>query len=270
MSNYVLGSDEPEIARLDGQAAVIERATRVLLRAAGIAPGMRVLDLGCGLGHVAFIAAEVVGPEGRVIGIDASARLLAVADERRRAAGIEHLRFCEGDVRTWRDEDPFDAIVGRLILSHLPDAVAVARHHMPAIRHGAGVFVAIDFDVGGARAEPQVPLVTQALEWVRGAFRRAGADPTIGTRLAMILGEAGLQEIQSYGLQEYCPPGDPRGPALLSGLVHALAPQIVDAGLATDEQLGLRTLQARIAHATEAAGAVMLPPTVVGAWGRRM
>lgn len=77
-----LGSSDHEIERLDRQSASIEGATRLLLRAAGIQPGMRVLDLGTGVGHVAMLVAEMVGPEGRVVGIDNSARLLDVATAR--------------------------------------------------------------------------------------------------------------------------------------------------------------------------------------------
>jgi cyclopropane fatty-acyl-phospholipid synthase-like methyltransferase len=51
---YSLGASESELARLDAQVASIATPTAVFLRSAGIAPGMRVLDLGTGLGHVAF------------------------------------------------------------------------------------------------------------------------------------------------------------------------------------------------------------------------
>ena len=70
---YVLGSSDQEIERLDRQSASIEAATRLLLRTAGIAPGMRVLDLGTGIGHVATLIADLVGPQGSVIGIDSNA-----------------------------------------------------------------------------------------------------------------------------------------------------------------------------------------------------
>lgn len=67
---YVLGSDEPESARLEAQAAMSVPATRLLLESGGrIVPGMRVLDLGTGLGHVAFDVANHVGREGMVVGI---------------------------------------------------------------------------------------------------------------------------------------------------------------------------------------------------------
>ena len=118
-TKYVLGSSDHEIERLDQQSTSIEAATRFLLRAAGISSGMRVLDLGTGVGHVAMLVADLVGPQGCVVGIDTSARLLDVAVAR--ASTRPQLHFVEGDVRSWRDTEPFDAIVGRLILFHLAD-----------------------------------------------------------------------------------------------------------------------------------------------------
>ncbi|BDP43800.1 hypothetical protein DAETH_37690 (plasmid) [Deinococcus aetherius] len=266
LPNYALGASDQEIARLDGQAASIEAPTRLFLRAAGIEPGMRVLDLGTGLGHVARLVAELVGPEGQVVGIDTSARLLEVARER--AHEYPQVTFVQGDVRTWRDPAPFDAVVGRLILFHLPDAGNVLHHQLGALRPG-GVMLMLDFDLGSSRAEPAVPLVTQTLEWVMAAFRSAGASPVVGTRLALLLAEAGLADVQTFGVQGYLAPGDPRGPALLGGVVRSMAPQIVAAGIATPEQIGIETLSQRIAAAVQTTGCAVLPPALAGAWGRR-
>jgi SAM-dependent methyltransferase len=263
---YALGSSDHEIERLDRQSASIEGATRLLLRASGIQPGMRVLDLGTGLGHVAMLIAELVGPEGSVVGIDNSQKLLDVAALR--ATARPQVRFTNGDVRHWRDDEPFDAIVGRLILFHLADPVSVLRHHAAALRTG-GLLLALDFDLGAARAEPALPLVTEALSWVHAAFAHAGASPAIGTKLALLLAEAGFADVQGFGVQGYIAPDDPRGPALLSGVVRTLAPQIVAAGLATTEQIGIDTLEARIADAVKSAGAVVLPPVLAGAWARK-
>src|SRR3954451_2415059 len=144
---YVLGSDDAEVARLDGQAASIAPPTALLLQAAGIAPGMRVLDLGTGLGHVAFAVAEMVGPGGTVVGVDQSATLLEIAESRRRAAALEHVRFEEGDARTFRAAAPFAAVVLRFFPLHLPAAVRALPHHVPAVRPG-GLVLAIDYDMG--------------------------------------------------------------------------------------------------------------------------
>jgi SAM-dependent methyltransferase len=264
MTEYVLGSTDAEIARLDGQAASIAGPTAGLLSAAGIAPGMRVLDLGTGLGHVAFQLAEMVGPEGSVVGVDREAPLLAVAESRRTS---DNVRFVETDVRTARFDEPFDAIVCRLLLFHLPDAVDVLRHHHANLRPG-GLMVALDYDIGCARCEPEVALAKQTLEWIEAAFRAADANPRVGARLIPMLREGGFADITSFGIQGYFAADDPAGPPLLAGVARTLAPVIVARGIATEAELGLDTLEQRLAAELQAADAVLLPPTVAGAWGR--
>jgi ubiquinone/menaquinone biosynthesis C-methylase UbiE len=219
---YALGSDPGELERLDYQAAWLEPATRLLLKLAGITSGMRVVDLGTGLGHVARLAGELVGPAGSVIGVDRAAPARAEARRRVEAAGEHHISFVEGDVNHWRSDEPVDAVVGRLVLFHVADPVLVARHHVQSLR-GGGVFAAIDFDIGGARAEPPVAFVTEAVGWVERAFSAAGATPRVGARLGSILTQAGLSNPTTIGIQSYLPPNDPAGPALLAGVVRSLA-----------------------------------------------
>ena len=267
---YVLGNHPEELARLDQQAAAIERPTRILLQAAGLSPGMRVLDLGTGLGHVARIVGEIVGPTGEVTGVDRSADALAVARERTQLAGMPHVRFHEGDVTTWRNDARFDAIVERLLLFHAADPVAVVRHHIEHNLGEGGTFVAIDFDIGASRAEPPTLIADRALDWIRRAFRAAGARPHIGATLARILDASGLGDVRTFGIQGYLGPHDPAGPALLAGVVRSLAPAIVQHGIATPEEMDVPTLQQRIAEAVRNADAVIQPPTVAGAWGRRI
>lgn len=264
---YILGSEEAEIARLEQQAEQLAPPTRILLGAAGIAPGMRVLDLGTGLGHVALELAQRVGPTGEVVGVDQAAGLLERAERRRAAAGVENVRFLEGDARRYRDAEPFDAIVARLLLFHLPDAADVVRHHLAALVPG-GVFLALDFDLGTARAEPEIELVTRVRAWIEQAFVHASADPRIGAHLPRVLREAGCADVTTLGVQAYLAWDDPRGPALLAGVTRTLAPTIRALGIADEAELDPATLERRIAQAIDAAGAVLLLPGLVGAWGR--
>jgi SAM-dependent methyltransferase len=263
---YVLGNHPEELARLDRQAQAIERPTRLLLQAAGLTKGMRVLDLGSGLGHVARLAGELVGPTGSVTGIDQSPDVLAVARDRTQQAGMTQVNFVDGDVTTWRSVEPFDAVVGRLLLFHVADPAAVARHHIGNLRRG-GLFVAIDFDLGATRADPPVRVIDETVRLVEAAFRAAGAWPRIGARLGVLLDEAGFTRVSTFGIQAYLPPSDPAGPALLASVVRSLAPAIISHGIAKAEELELDTLEHRLAEAGRQAGSVILLPTVVGAWG---
>ena len=267
-NTYVLGNEPLELARLDRQAAWLEPATRQLLELAGIAPGMRVLDLGTGLGHVARLTGQLVGQAGSVVGLDQAGRVLAVARQRVEAAREHHVSFVEGDVSHWRADTPFDAVVGRLLLFHVANPVLVARHQLQNLRSG-GLFVAIDYDVGAARTEPPVDLVADVRSWIVRAFEAAGASPYIGARLGPILAEAGFADPTTFGIQSYVPSGSPFGPAFLAGIVRSLANVITQHGFATAEQLGLDTLEQRIGDALQREQAVLLPPTLVGAWGWR-
>lgn len=219
---YLLGAAESEQQRLDVQSATLAMPTAIFLHRAGIAPGMRALDLGTGLGDVAFQLSELVGPTGAVVAIDESPAMLAVAERRRVSAGIQNVRFVEADARRFRDGDAFDAVVGRLIWCYLPDPLEVVRHHLGGLTEG-GVVLVIDQDAGTVRSEPQVPLVAATVRWGLEAHRRAGADALIGARLGLILKDAGLADVTTFGIQDYLSPDDPAGPALVSGIVHTLA-----------------------------------------------
>src|SRR4051812_9289661 len=265
---YVLGSDDAEIARLDAQAGSIAGATEALLRAAGVGGAMRVLDLGTGLGHVAFMVADLLDPGGSVLGVDQAERLLEVAEQRRAAAGVENVEFRQADARTFSASERFDAIVARLLLFHLPDREDVLRRQLDALRPG-GTMVVVEFDIGTMRAEPEVPLVVAVRDWMEAAFRSAGADPRIGAKAGQLLRGTGFAEVSTFGIQSYFGPEDPIGPILCAGVIRSLAAQIVAQGIADEAELGLETLQARIAEQVGARHAVVMPPAVVGAWGAR-
>jgi ubiquinone/menaquinone biosynthesis C-methylase UbiE len=89
MQNYVLGHSKQEFSRLILQAANLRPITTRLLRDIGLVQGMHVVDLGCGTGDVAMLAAEMVGTTGAVLGIDRDAAVIATARERARVAGSQ-------------------------------------------------------------------------------------------------------------------------------------------------------------------------------------
>jgi SAM-dependent methyltransferase len=265
---YVLGSDDDEIERLRMQATIIAEPTALLLQRGGIRPGMRVLDLGSGPGDVSFLVADIVGGNGAVVGVEQDPAQIAVATQQRDRLGLDNVEFRQGDARSFRADEPFDAVVCRLLLMHLPDAVEVLAHQMRNLRPG-GVFVAVDYDMGGARALPEVGLYSSIHDWLGAAFQHANADARVGMRFPVLFGKAGYQDVGTLGVQSYSPPENRRTLSYLVGVVHAMKDVIVASGAATEDELGLDTLEQRLSDAVTAAGAVITLPTVVGGWGRR-
>lgn len=94
---YALGHSSRELDRLTFQASVFASFTSQLFVQAGIKPGMRILDVGSGSGDVSFLAAELVGEGGHVLGVDRS----AAAVERARGRAIRR-RTSERYICRWR------------------------------------------------------------------------------------------------------------------------------------------------------------------------
>ena len=86
---YALGHSEKELQRLSRQGQLLGPFTRQLFEEAGISRGMRVLDVGCGSGDVAFLAADLVGLSGEVVGVDRERTAVDWANARAHSRGNE-------------------------------------------------------------------------------------------------------------------------------------------------------------------------------------
>ena len=162
---YALGRSEAETQRLILQHQIYGPLTRQFLIGAGVGPGMTVLDLGSGAGDVALLLADLVGPQGRVVGIDTNAEILDVARARVLAAGWSNVTLVEGDLHALPRDEEFDAVVGRWVLMYLPDPAAVLRAVAGRLRKG-GLVAFQEGDLSNPPAPyPPVPLHEQVRRW---------------------------------------------------------------------------------------------------------
>src|SRR6516165_5379966 len=122
-TTYALGHSEKELEQQSRRAEMLEPFTRQLFQQAGISAGMRVLDVGCGSGEVAFLAAGLVGSGGEVIGVDRAAAAVNWATARAQARHMSNVRFVEGDPTEMLFDRPFDAVVRRLVLMYYANPV---------------------------------------------------------------------------------------------------------------------------------------------------
>lgn len=162
---YVLGHAEAELNRLATQAVLIDPITRRFFRAAGIAEGMRVLDVGSGAGHTAMLLAEIVGPSGEVVGVDRAAVAVQTAERRVAAAGLANVSFRHGDPSQMRLDGGFDAVAGRYVLMFVPAAADMLRDLLRHLRPG-GRIVFHEPDWNGTRSSPPVPAFEQVCGWI--------------------------------------------------------------------------------------------------------
>jgi ubiquinone/menaquinone biosynthesis C-methylase UbiE len=267
-SRYALGHSEQELERLSRQAEIFEPFTRQLLQQAGISRGMRVLDVGCGSGDVSFLASELVGPSGKVIGADQATSAVQRATERARARQIGNVQFFEGDPTQMQFDRPFDAIIGRFVLMYYPDPVDAIRKLAGHVRDG-GLFVFQEFDLANCRSLPPAPTFERHVGWIKQTLVRTGARTQLGPELYSVFVDAGLPGPSMR--MDALIGGRPDCPAfeLTAEVTRSLLPAMEKLKIATAGEVDISNLVDRIRDEVVEARGVVLSPGLIGAWSRK-
>jgi len=260
--SYPFADRTAEDQRLETQAKLFDPLTRSLFERVGIAPGMRVLDLGSGAGHVSRLAAELVGPDGSVVGIEKDPAAVELARRRTNATNVE---FRVGDIETLDGvEDGYDAVVGRLVLMYLADPVEALRRAAARVRPG-GVVCAHEPDLQYEWASPQTPTWTRIRTSFLEALEKAGIACRMGPELFTAFLTAGLPEPRLH--VETFAGGGPDAPAWgWANVVSAAIPLMERLGVVAPNEIDPSTLADQLLAETVAADGCVLGPPMVGAW----
>ncbi len=237
---YSLATGNAAAHRLGILHQVYGPGTRGLLKRAGLARGMRVGDLGCGVGTVTGDLARLAGSTGQVVGIDLSPDQLAQARGRLTGAAFGHVTFVEASATsTGLPEASFDLVYW-------------------------GILVCEDGDLTSAGSEPP-----SALGLFADLFGRLGptrkVDYTLGRRLYHLVRDAGFSSPQITFSQPAFASGDRK--RLLELSVAEAGDAFVQAGLITREALDAGLVVMR--HLAEDETVLALMPRMAQVWARK-
>jgi ubiquinone/menaquinone biosynthesis C-methylase UbiE len=262
---YVLGYSEREFRRLEFQAGLFRDFTEDILRRAGLAPGMQVLDIGCGVGDVSLLAADLVGPSGAVLGIDRSKEALDVAKQRAAAAGRSHVRFAVTELEAFSTDREFDAVIGRFVLAHMTNPTATLRRLLTCLRPG-GIVAFQEMLMRLARSIPEGPEFRQCCQRIMDTFERAGSDLEMGGKLFATFLAAGLPAPQMIVAARV--EGGAQSPVYdyLADVLRSLLPTTERTGVATAAEVDIDTMAQRLRSEAVANEASIMLPTLIGAW----
>ncbi|MGW2524073.1 methyltransferase [Streptomyces sp. NPDC001617] len=257
---YLLDNRQREAGeRFDAFAALFDPTTFRHLEGFGIGPGWRCWEVGAGGTSVVSWLAKKVGPTGKVVATDIDTSLLASA-----ARPPVDVRVHDVGV----DEPPgegFDLVHARLVLVHVPDRERALRSMIKSLRPGGRLLL--------EDADPALQPLTcpdehgaeqRLANRLRQGFRQLladrGADLSYGRRLPRLLREAGLRRVEA---DAYFPLTSPACAALESATIRQIRPQLVESGLATNEDI-----ETHLANVASGAMDLATAP-MISAWGRK-
>ena len=207
--DYVLGTNDEELARLGLQHRAWQPCTSAAWRKAGIGPGQTVIDIGCGPGYATIDLAELVGPSGRVIAIDKSERFLNALDLERHNRGLENIisHNLDFDVGGFPPTTA-DAAWCRWVFAFLRQPREVLSRIAKSIRPGGVIVIHEYFDYATWRSAPRCHELEEFVSCVMASWRDNGGEPDIALSLPQWLEELGFEMCTLQPILDIVGPGD--------------------------------------------------------------
>ena len=174
--------------------AQLAEAQAAMMALASPAPGNHVLDIACGTGLVAFDAARAVGPDGHVLGVDLSGRMVGSAELRAREMKLSNCRFSRMDAETLDLPDAgFDVVLCALGLMYMPNPEQALREMRRVLRPGGRLSLAVWGERSKCGWSALFPIVdAEVASEVCPLFFRLGQQDT----LARLCAEAEFEAIE--------------------------------------------------------------------------
>ncbi len=236
--------------------------TSQLLMEAGIREGMRVLDVGCGFGEVTMLIADIVGSEGEVAGFDINETSIKTAQETARKKLKANAQFLLADINNLpQDLEPFDAMVGRRVLMYLPDVIASLKSLLPLLKAGGIMAFQESDSLGAGISNNEWPLHTKAQAWIWNTISRENGNIKMGSTMYSAFVKVGLkvQYIKAEPVLQTVATGSDLGM-----VIKMMLPRIIEAGVATAEEIQIDTLEERLTRERQEVDTLFIRDMVFG------
>ncbi len=193
---YILDGSDADLRRLMSVSEVFAQDARRSLVAAGVSAGWNVLDCGCGPMGAMAVMADLVGPAGRVVGVDFSEPTIARARSVLDALGLTNTEVLAGDLNELSATSlggPFDLAFSRLFLFHQVDPARTLRHLAGLLRPGGRIVAHEAMRFPPPRSFPHLAALGEYWELIHQLIEQNGGPPDVVEKLPDAARAAGLE-----------------------------------------------------------------------------
>ena len=195
-TDYVLGTDEAELARLGLQHRVWRESMLRAWRRAGLTVGWRVVDVGAGPGYATLDLAEVVGSTGAVLAVERSENFRGSLSKERDRRGLDQIEILGVDLMESAPPGGYDMTWCRWVASFVSSVPRLVQWISGALRPGGRAVFHEYVDYASWRFAPPRPQLQAFVTEVMASWREAGGEPDVAPELIGALADQGLSVLE--------------------------------------------------------------------------
>lgn len=204
--DYILGTHDEELQRLGLQHQLWRGQAYALWERARFAPGKTILDVGCGPGFGTLDLAQLVGPGGRVVAVDVSAKFLDYLRQR----VPSNVEVQQSDVQEMQiGSARFDGAYARWVLCFVPRPQDVIDRVAASLKPGGTFAIQDYYNYAALKLAPKSAAFDRVVRAVNDSWRLSGGDPDVGCGFPEMLTRAGLRITYMEPILRLATPRDP-------------------------------------------------------------
>lgn len=246
ISGKYVYSSQNEFQRQSSQAKIMQAQSLKLIAQARPIQGLHLLDFGCGSADLTFSLLDLVGPAGKILGVDGDPALVHGNKARIDRTREESITFQIGSVENCSTLFNYDISYARFLMAHAKNPINIIKNMMDLTKN-YGHVVLEDVDIQTLHSDPWCQELETLKSWVAAIVQFNGGNASIGTDLGLLMQEAGLTNVRLFNHQ-------PRGSSgaikqIPYQVLQGIKSQLLKAELATPNQITqLETDLNRIEH----------------------
>lgn len=229
-NSYIIGVGKDDEERLSLLNELFGKTSKDLLLKSGLMPGMQVLEVGCGTGHMTKWIAKQVGDNGHVAAVDSSPEQIQITKEN--CSDSKNITFIASSIFDLNQTKRFDLIYSRFLIMHLQKPFEGLQILSKLLKPN-GILVSEEATNSVTACYPESPIFRKYREWILSLYHKNKIDFDMGEKLYGYFKKLQLDEINVNFVQ---PIYQQHQKKMMIILMNEFKERFINAGIASESE----------------------------------